>query len=155
MRRILALTLLLVLATSSQGLAAQKNGGLAVSYVTPKGDYEEVVSDGWGTSAIFDYPFAGIFNFTGSVGWYTFSGRTLIDGTNIKTDSTTLWEFTGGPQADFGMLYLGVEGGYYTDLKEWGLVPNAGIRKNMIDLGVRYKVTDDGKFMAVRIGFFF
>lgn len=155
MRYLCGVILLICLVVSAPVLAVQKNGGLAVSYVTPQGDYDQVVSDGGGASAIFDYPFAGIVNLTGSMGWYSFRGRTLVPGTNIKTDSTNLWEFSAGPQVDFGVLYLGVEGGYYTNLKEWGLVPNVGIRKGMIDLGVRYKVTDDGKFMAVRAGFFF
>lgn len=155
MGRIFGTILLLSFLVSVPGLAAQRNGGLAASYVTPRGDFEQVVSDGGGASAIFDYPFSGIINITGSLGWYTFKGRTLIEGTNIKTDSSTLWEFAAGPQADFGVLYLGLEGGYYTELNEWGLVPNAGIRKGMIDLGVRFKVTEDAKFMAVRVGFFF
>jgi len=155
MRRIIGLTLLIAMTVSTSVLAGQENGGLAASYVTPKGDFAETVDDGWGTSAIFDYPLSGIINMTGSLGWYTFSGITLVEGTNVKTDSRTMWEFVAGPQADFGMLYIGVEAGYYTDLNEWGVVPNAGIRKNMIDVGVRYTVTDDGEFMAIRIGFFF
>jgi len=155
MKRILWFTVILVLGYGGVATAGGKNGGLAASYVNPKGDFEQFVGDGFGLTAIFDYPLAGVVNITGSMGWYQFSGVTLIEGTNVKTDSSTLWEFAAGPQIDFGMLYCGVEGGYYTDLDEWGLVPNAGIRKDLLDFSLRYKVTDDGKFMALRAGFFF
>ncbi len=87
-------------------------------------------------------------NISGSLGWYQFSGEDDQDGTSI-------WEFTTGPQVDFGKLYAGFEVGYFTTMNEWGVVPNLGIRKDMIDIGLRYKVTGDGKFFALRAGLYF
>ena len=156
MMRVLLVVLAVGLGWWSPVLAGTQNGGLAVSYVTPKGDFDQVVGDGIGLSSIFDYPLGGnVVNISGSLAYYRFSGITLLEGTNVKSESTSLWEFSGGPQLDFGRLYMGVEAGYYTNLDEWGLVPNLGLRKDMVDVSFRYKMTDDGKFMAVRVGFFF
>lgn len=155
MKYTLWLILVLAMGMSSTATAAEKHGGLAVSYAKPDGEFKNVVDDGYGLSAIFDYPMAGTVNISGSLGWYKFEGRTILEGTNIQLESTTVWEFSVGPQIDFGKLYVGLEGGYYTDLNEWGLVGNAGIRKGMLDVSVRYKATEDGKFMALRLGFFF
>lgn len=155
MKRILIVTLALSLGLCSSVLAGQKNGGLAVSYVSPEGDFENVVGDGYGLSAIFDYPMAGVVNISGSLGWNKFSGATLIEGTNIELEGQTIWEFSAGPQIDFGLLYIGLEGGYYTFLDEWGAVSIIGIRKEMFDFSFRYKMTEDGKFIAGRAGFFF
>ena len=128
--------------------AAPQNGGLAASFVQPTGDFKNVAGNGYGLSAIFDYPLASVANLSGSLGRYHFTGVDELDGTSF-------WEFTAGPQVDFGKLYAGFEVGYYTTLKEWGVVPNLGIRKGMVDAGLRYKVTADGKFFALRAGFFF
>ena len=155
MKQIPGVALLIGLGFCSVAFAGQQNGGLAASYLTPKGDFKQQVDNGLGISAIFDYPLAGIINISGALGWNRFSGITLVEGTNVKAESLTIWEFAAGPQIDFGRMYLGVEGGYYTNLDEWGLVPNMGIRKGMMDFSIRYKMTDDGKFVAGRAGFFF
>ena len=155
MKRVTMLILVLMVAAQGTALAQDKNGGLAASFVLPSGDFGDFVGDGFGLSAIFDYDMANVVDISGSLGWYRFGGVTLIDGTNVKTESTTMWEFAAGPQIDFGKLYVGLEGAYYTNLDEWGLVPNAGLRKGMVDIGVRYKMTEDSNFYAVRAGFFF
>ena len=157
MKRMLWLTLVLAvtLGGATAAVAVEKNGGLAACYISPTGDFENAVGDGFGLSTVFDYPMTSTLDVTGSLGWYRFSGITLIDGTNLKTDATTMWEFVAGPQLDLNKLYIGIEGGYFTNLKEWGLVPNIGLRKGMVDLAFRYKTTADGKFYAARLGFFF
>jgi len=155
MKRIFIAAMVLVLGLCGSALAGGKNGGLAVSYLTPKGDFENIVGDGYGLSAIFDYPMAGVVNISGSLGWNSFSGATIIEGTNIELEGQTVWEFSAGPQLDFGLLYIGLEGGYYTYLDEWGAVSIVGIRKDMFDFSLRYKMTEDGEFMAGRAGFFF
>ena len=118
MKRTLWLTLALTLALAGPALAVEKHGGLALSYAAPQGLFDKLVGDGYGLSAIFDYPMTGYVDITGSLGWYRFSGITLIEGTNIETDSTTMWEFAAGPQFDLKALYVGVEGGYWTEF-EW------------------------------------
>jgi hypothetical protein len=155
MKRMLWLTMFLLLAGANPAWAVQKNGGLAASYTRPDGAFDAFADDGFGFSAIFDYPMARMIDITGSLGWYRFNGETLVEGTNLETDSTIFWEFVAGPQLDFQLLYVGIEGGYYTKFKEWGLVPNVGFRKDLIDISLRYKMTDDAKFYAVRLGFFF
>ncbi len=155
MKRIVLLTMILHLVVGAAALAGEKHGGLALSYAAPEGEFDKVADAGFGVSAIFDYPMAGIVNISGSLGWYRFSGVTMVEGTNVKAESRSVWEFTAGPQIDFGKLYIGLEGGYYTDLDEWGLVPNIGFRHNLIDLSLRYKATEDGKFFAGRVGVFF
>jgi len=155
MKRIIILALSLSLVLCGSAFAGARNGGLAASFTSPKGDYGNAAGNGYGLSLIFDYPMAGMIDITGTVGWYKFTGVTLSEGTNIKTDSNTLWEFAAGPQIDFGLLYAGAEFGYYTDLDEWGLVPNLGVRKDLLDFSLRYMISDTGEFMAVRAGFFF
>ncbi len=155
MKRIIWFTLILSSVLPGSVLAAEKSGGLAASYITPRGDYRAIVGDGFGISAIFDYPMAGVIDISGSLGWYNFAGVTLLEGTNIKTESSTMWEFSAGPQVDFGKLYIGAEAGYYTEFDEWGVVPNVGLRKDLLDLSVRYNLLGDGEFLAVRAGFFF
>ncbi len=155
MKRIILVGLALTLMASGAARAAEKNGGLAASFAQPTGDFDKLAGSGFGLSAIFDYSMAKIVDISGSLGWYSFSGETLIEGTNVKSESLSVWEFSAGPQIDFGKLYLGVEGAYYTNLDEWGLVPNIGLRKGMIDVVFRYKVTEDSNFYALRLGFFF
>jgi len=155
MKRILLAAVTLSLLLSATAAMAQKTGGLAISYAKPKGAMENLMGDGYGVSSVFDYPLAGIVDLTLTLGWYNFDGRVLIEGTNVKTDNFSMWEFAAGPQVDFGMLYVGVEGGYYSNEGEWGLVPNIGIRKNMIDVSLRYKVTEFVEYVAFRMGFFF
>ncbi|MFT5234620.1 MAG: hypothetical protein ACI9UK_002130 [Candidatus Krumholzibacteriia bacterium] len=155
MKRILWAILALSIMGSASSALAQKTGGLAVSYAKPKGNFEGLVGDGYGLSSVFDYPLSGIVDVTLSLGWYNFEGRTLFEGTNVKTESFSMWEFAVGPQVDFGMLYIGAEGGYYTNVDEWGLVPNVGIRKKMIDASLRYKMTEDAEYYAFRLAFFF
>ncbi len=148
MKRAVLFVLVLNVVLCGSLCAAPQNGGVAASFVKPTGDFKEVTGSGYGLSLIFDYPLASVANISGSLGRYQFSGKDDQDGTSI-------WEFTAGPQVDFGKLYVGFEVGYFTNLKEWGVVPNLGIRKDMLDIGLRYKVTDDGKFLALRAGVFF
>ena len=155
MRRILWFILVFSLGFSNAATAGVKSGGLAASHAAPKGDFKDLAGNGFGVAAIFDYPMAGIVNISGALGWYRFSGLDANPGLNDKTDSLSLWEFSAGPQIDLGMLYFGAEGGYYTKLDEWGLVLNVGIRKNLVELSLRYKMTEDGKFLATRAGFYF
>lgn len=158
MKRILVFSLLLgaaAAATAAPALAVEKPGGLAASFVTPMGDFADVVDNGIGLGAIFDYPLAGGADISGSLFWYSYSGLTLIEGTNVKAERTALWEFAAGPQFDLGKFYVGAELGYYTNLDEWGVTPNIGLRQNMLDFSVRYKATGDGQWLAARLGFFF
>lgn len=155
MKRILILVMALSMLLGAGSALAQKTGGLAVSYAKPKGAFEGLVGNGYGLSSIFDYSMSGIVDLTLSLGWYNFDGITIFEGTNVKTDSFSMWEFSAGPQIDFGRLYVGIEAGYYTNVDEWGLVPNVGIRKNIIDVCLRYKMTEDAEFYAFRLGFFF
>ncbi len=156
MKRYLVATLAMALVLCNSALAAPKNGGLAASYAKPNGDFENLVGNGGGLSFIFDYPMSGVVNISGSLGYYNFSGATVQSGgADVELEGRSIWEFAAGPQLDFGRLYVGVEGGYYTDLKEWGAVPNIGIRKGILDFSFRYKMTDDAKFYAVRAGVFF
>ncbi|MDX2472626.1 MAG: hypothetical protein QNL91_02865 [Candidatus Krumholzibacteria bacterium] len=155
MKRIILVVLALTLMANGTALAVEKNGGLAASFAQPGGDFDKVIGSGFGLSAIFDYSMANVVDISGSLGWYRFGGKTLIEGTNVKSESLSVWEFSAGPQIDFGKLYMGVEGAYYTKLDEWGLVPNIGLRKDMIDVAFRYKMTEDSNFYALRLGFFF
>ncbi len=153
MKCTMLLVLILSIAATGSALAMEKNGGLAASYVTPDGDFDDLVDPGWGLSAIFDYNMAQMVDISGSVGWYRFGGTTRPSG--LQTVRLNVWEFAAGPQFDFGKLYLGVEGAYSTNIDEWGFVPNIGFRKDLIDIGVRYKMTEDSNYYAVRAGFFF
>ncbi len=114
----------------------------AFAYAQGKGPRQVSLSD------IAERAVLSVVNISGSLGWYQFSGEDDQDGTSI-------WEFTTGPQVDFGKLYAGFEVGYFTTMNEWGVVPNLGIRKDMIDISLRYKVTGDGKFFAMRAGLYF
>ena len=155
MRLVTCSLLLIANLTATWALAAPQNGGLAFSYVVPKDDFAQRVDKGWGAALIFDYPLAGAFDLVGTAGYYRFSGLDPSSGTSEQGESLSLWELAAGPQVDLGVLYLGCDAGYYTDLAEWGLVPNLGLRKKTIDFGLRYKVTDVGRFLAVRVGMFF
>lgn len=126
----------------------QQNGGLAFSYAMPSSDFAETVGNGYGFSAIFDYPTASLVDLCASLGWYRFAGAP-------GRADISMWEFTAGPRFITGIFYAGLETGYFTKVKEWSMVPNVGLRKGALDLGLRYKFSGEARFVAARLGLFF
>jgi hypothetical protein len=126
----------------------QKNSGLAMSYAVPSSSFADAVDNGYGLSVIFDYPTASVADLAASLGWYRFAG-------SAGGEDVSMWEFTAGPRYRSGVFYAGVEMGYFTKVKEWGMVPNLGLRRGDLELGLRYKFSGEASFVAARLGFYF
>jgi len=145
MRHLCCLAVLLgcVVCGARAGAApATKNGGLAVSYVQPRDDFATTASDGMAYGLVFDYPLASLVGATGSVTWY-------------RLGDVKMTEYAAGLQLDYGQWYLGAEASYTPTFKQWGLTPNLGIRRGLVDVSLRYQTEPSLKSWAVRLGFFF
>ena len=60
-----------------------------------------------------------------------------------------------GGKVGFWLIYLEARTGYYFgDVKEFVIVPAAGIRIGKLDLNVGYQLTEDFNFINFRLGYF-
>lgn len=153
---ILAAVLMLAAAPASAQKAAKKaepRGGLAFAWLLPQDGLKDTHDKGWGIHLLFAYQVADKMDLSVTTGY----DRVLADADAgaMGAEDFTMWEFTAGPRARIDLFYIGIEGGYFTKIDEWGLVPNAGIRYKRFDVGYRMKTSGDTKIHAIRAGYFF
>jgi hypothetical protein len=135
--------------------------GLGANVAFPTGSFGDLYNSGFGVHALIQHPVTPLATITGDVGWTSFSGKDLsldigdIGSIPFSGDNLEMWNFTGGAKVNLLPLGLGLEYGYYTQIKEWGLVPYASFGLSKIDLAARYKATGDAKWFEVRVGFMF
>jgi hypothetical protein len=130
-------------------------GGVGVSWYMPKGELKESHDSGYGASVIFSYPASDHLDLTGTTAWSKYLVNDQPGNTALGTEDFSAWEFTLGPRLRFSIVYVGIEGGYFTTFDEWALVPNAGVRWKIFDLGYRMKMGDNTEVHSIRAGVFF
>jgi hypothetical protein len=136
-------------AQNAQKTKAPPNGGLGLAWLLPQDDLKETHDKGFGIHVMFAYQLADKMELSGTTGW----NRLKADA--LGAEDFNMWEMTLGPRAMIKMFYLGVEGGYFTKIDEWGWVPNAGVRYKIFDLGYRMKTSGETKYHTIRAGVFF
>ena len=131
-----------VLAGSS---ALAGNLGVAADAALPSGSFNDGYDTGFGIHAIFKLPVTPLVTITGDGGWTGFGGKGDISNINV-------WNVTGGGTVNLLPLGLGAEYGYFTEVKDWSLVPYASFGFSKLDLALRYKATGDAKWWELRVG---
>jgi len=133
----------------------EAHGGIGLVYYMPKGNLKETHDRGYGISLMFAYPVSDMMDLTGTTGWSRYLIKEQPSNTLRGSSDLTVWEFTLGPRMRVSIVYLGIEAGYFTNFKEWALVPNAGIRWRVFDLGYRMKTNAGTEVHSIRAGIFF
>lgn len=132
---------------------AEPKGALALAWLLPQDSLKDTHDKGYGIHMLFAYQLADKMDFSLTTGW----NRLLADSDSEAegAEDFTMWEFTAGPRVRLSLAYLGIEGGYFTKIDEWGWVPNAGIRYKRFDVGYRLKTSGETKIHTIRAGYFF
>ena len=158
MKNILGLTALAVVLLAALPASAQKatakpepKGGLALAWLLPQDSLKDTHDKGYGIHMFFAYQLADKMDLSMTTGW----NRLLADSEAEGAEDFTMWEFTAGPRARISLFYLGIEGGWFTKIDEFGWVPNAGVRYKRFDVGYRMKTSGETKVHTIRAGYFF
>jgi hypothetical protein len=148
-KRIFCVALFVTACITTPAVAAGLSSGVALALVHPTGDFDKTHDPGWGIHAAFDYSLIPLVTLTGDFGWNTFQGK------EIGIPDVDIWEFSAGGKVNLAFLYAGAEVGYFTDVKEWDVIPFLGARLGPFDAMLRYKAAGDVNWAALRLGFFF
>lgn len=159
------LQVLLVIIFTTVSNAQLLQSGIAVTAVTPMGDFSDVVSTGYGGvfMAKFGLP---VIDVTGSVEYLSFSEK---DVAGIKF-SSTMWGINAGARISlFPFISAGAEIGNYwitgttddgvseTDNTEnkVAFTPLIAAQFAIFEASLRYAVMGDASFLALRAGIYF
>ena len=73
-------------------------------------------------------------------------------GAKAAGDDRTVAGFQAGPRLNLGLIRLGVDAGYFTNLKEAGIIPNAAMKLGPLELGASFTVAGKNSWVAFRGG---
>ncbi len=122
--------------------------GAAFTANHPFESFGEQHSTGYGFSAIMDYPFIPLLDFTATIGWNHFAGSN-------GGDDVDVWEFAGGRRFVMGVFFMSGEVGYYTEVDDTSFVPGMGLRFDQLEFGLRVKAVTGGSWTGFRVGYYF
>lgn len=124
---------------------------LGAHAVIPSGDLADRYDNSFGAYGRIGAP-VGPIKLMGSVTWNRFkakSGIPLIEDEDLIT-------IQAGPHFSLAMLDVGIEGGYISNIEEWGLMPNVSLRLGSVEVTGSYNTTfDDPKATWFSLGFGF
>jgi hypothetical protein len=145
MRRLSFLLILaLALVALPRTAEAQFKIGARGKLLFPTGDFDDVAKTGWGLAATGDFTIIPLVKLRGEVGYNRFDGEDVSEGATI--DDWNIWSFLIGARLQLPILYLSLDGGYYTEIDEFSLLPGLGFRFLFLDVGGRYKWTGENWF---------
>ena len=149
--RIVGIVLAVFVALSFAGPAEAQLGkpvwGAAAVLAMPTDGFDNVVDTGFGGQLFARKDVVPLVSATGTAGYTHFGGKNSFG-------SASIFEFTAGGLVNLGMFNGGLEFGYFTDVDEWSVVPNVGMKILMVDASLRYKMTDTNWF-SLRAGLSF
>jgi hypothetical protein len=137
---IAALALVAIPQTASAQFAIGARGKL----LFPTGDLADSVDTGWGLAATGDFTLIPLIELRGEAGYNSLPGKDRSDGTQIA--DLDIWSFLIGARLQLPIIYFSLDGGYYTELDEFSLLPGLGLRFLFLDVGGRYKWTGENWF---------
>lgn len=144
---IAVLTALIVLSAAGSALAA----GVGVGFRLPSGDFGDAYDGGFGANFTMAYPLAPTVSAYGDIGYTRFMGKSAsVGGVEVGPDDLDVWGFSAGAKVGLGGFYLGGEGGYFTEVDEFGLSPLLGLGLGPLDISARYKFTGDANWFDLR-----
>ena len=120
---------------------AQFSIGARGKLLLPTGDFDDVVKSGWGAAAVGDFTLIPLVKLRGEVGYNHFDGEDA-DGAQTYEDRN-IWNFGIGGRLQLPIVYLSLDGMYYTDIDEFSVLPGLGLRFLFLDVGARYKWTGE------------
>ena len=124
----------------------------------PSGDWSNGWSTGLGLSGRYEAAIQPKLNWTASLGFLTFSGKTVI---GSKLPSETVIPLTGGIKYYFQKSNSGVYGAADAGLfflnnnqgTKFGISPGIGYRIEQVDFSLRYNVVTDFSYWGLRVAY--
>lgn len=133
--------------------------GNSFNYLVPQGNLAKTYTHGYGVYANFDYNFSKFLIGRFDLGWNDLSGdeTSYIDTLGVvhtNHPSVSLWEFSAGLRAQVSVFYIEARGGYFSGVKEWGVVPAVGLRFGKLDIQGYATITETNSWAGARIGYY-
>jgi len=142
-RLVFGLIVALALVAIPQTASAQFDIGARGKLMLPTGDFEKVAETGWGLAATGDFTLIPLLKIRGEAGYNSFGGKTEGE---VQYPDLDIWSFLIGARLQLPIIYFSLDGGYYTELDEFSLLPGLGLRFLFLDVGGRYKWTGENWF---------
>lgn len=143
MRKVLAMAALVL----AFPMAAQAQFGFGAQANLPTGSFDRSVSTGFGVYAKQEFNFA-VLGWAAEANYNQFGGKNGADATSIVGLQT-------GPRLNLGLIRFGVDYGYFTEIKESGVVSSMSFKLGPIEAGVNYTGAGNGQWLGLRGGFRF
>ncbi len=140
------LVLALALIALPRTAEAQFKIGARGKILLPTGDFNDVAKTGWGLAATGDFTIIPLIKLRGEVGYNQFDAENGASWDGEPIDRFDIWSFLIGARLQLPILYLSLDGGYYTKIDEFSLLPGLGLRFLFLDVGGRYKWTGENWF---------
>jgi len=161
----LLLTVFLIISLVNVNKAQFLESGIAVTMVTPVGDFSESVGTGYGgvVMAKFGLP---ILDITGSVEYLRFSEK---EKGSIKS-SSNMWSINAGARISvFPFISAGAEIGNYwitvttenatgehdETVNKIAITPLVAAQISILEASLRYALIDNASFFSIRVGIYF
>ncbi len=126
------------------GEARAQQGGLGLQLAQPLGDFKDAVNGGYGIYLKREFNFT-LIGAAAEVNYVAF-------GAKAAGDDRAVAGFQAGPRLNLGLIRLGVDAGYFTNLKEAGIVPNATMKLGPLELGASFTTAGKNSWVAFRGG---
>lgn len=136
--------ILLTVAVLPARAEAQFTIGARGKLLFPTGDFNDEVKTGWGAAAVGDFTLIPLIKLRGEVGYNHFDGEEVAGGQALE--DRNIWNFGIGGRLQLPIIYVSLDGMYYTDIDEFSVLPGLGLRFLFLDVGARYKWTGENWF---------
>lgn len=136
---------LLVLVTAAPAMSKIFTVPVWFHVNAPTDTFGDFYSTGYGFSSSLEFTLLPIVSVHGGLGWTRFSGEGALEDIDV-------WEYGLGARAHLGLFYGGLEVDHFSEIDEWGWVPEVGVRFTMLDAGLRYKMSGDANWWGIRAG---
>jgi hypothetical protein len=137
------LILALALVALPREAEAQFRLGARGKLLLPTGDFNKVAKTGWGLAATGDFTIIPLVKLRGEIGYNQFDAEDEAVWDDESIDRFDIWSFLVGARLQLPVIYLSLDGAYYTKLDEVSLLPGLGLRFLFLDVGARYKWTGE------------
>ena len=148
--------------TAGAALSQVITFGVGADVTFPTADFQNLVSTGYGATALAKFGILPIVDLTGGVEYLSFSGKSItVDNQTGDATSSAIGVVLGGRVNFLVMCYAGLEGGTYSFTTKFpGMEDNkitygfyspmVGVKLAAFDLAARYVVAGESKFWGLR-----
>jgi hypothetical protein len=132
----LLLAILFALALLPERAEAQFALGARAKMMFPTGSFDDEAKTGWGIAGTGDFTLIPLVKLRGEIGYNRFDGDTSG---GVTSDDWNIWNFGVGARLQLPIIYVSLDGMYYTEIDDFSLLPGVGARFLFLDVGARYK----------------